>query len=138
VIGTQYFHGLGAEPFSVAAWVKGGAPGQVVLSHGTTPGWLLANPIDGSLMTKLTCNGRSMAHGFSDVVITDGKWHRIALVWDGTDRMLYVDGQEVARDAQGELTIPDGSFTIGVGEAPGTAWAGLIDDVRIYNRVVKP
>jgi len=137
-VSTEIVQGLGAEPFSVAAWVKGGAPGQVVLSHNTTPGWLLANPIDGSLMTKLACAKQPLAHGYSDAVISDGKWHRIGLVWDGAERMLYVDGQEVARDAQGELTIADGSFTIGVGEAPGTAWNGLIDDVRIYTRVVRP
>ncbi len=137
-VATEIVQGLGAEPFSVAAWVKGGAPGQVVLSHNTTPGWLLANPIDGSLMTKLACAKQPLAHGYSDVVISDGKWHRIGLVWDGAERLLYVDGQEVARDAQGELTIADGSFTIGVGEAPGTAWNGLIDDVRIYTRVVRP
>ena len=137
-VSTKIVPGLGAGPFSVVAWVKGGAPGQVVLSHYTTPGWLMANPIDGSLMTKLTCNGQVMAHGYSDAVITDGKWHRIGLVWNGAERLLYVDGQEVARDAQGELTIDDGSFTIGVGDAPGTAWNGLIDDVRVFTRVVRP
>jgi hypothetical protein len=44
----------------------------------------------------------------------------------------------VARDAQGELAIPGGWLRMGVGEAPGTAWSGLIDDVRIYNRAIKP
>ena len=72
------------------------------------------------------------------MAITDGNWHRIALVWDGTNRILYTDGQEVARDAQPEIAVPDGSLMIGAGTKAGTFWTGLIDDVRIYNRAVKP
>jgi hypothetical protein len=129
---------LGTGPFSVIAWVKGGAPGQIVLCHDGVTDWLMANPIDGSLMTKLMGPGQPMAHGFSEAVITDGKWHRIALVWDGTDRILYADGQEVARDPQAAISVSTGSFIIGAGRGSGTLWKGLIDDVRIYNRVVRP
>jgi hypothetical protein len=129
---------LGTGPFSVIAWVKGGAPGQILLSHGGTTDWLMANPIDGSLMTKLTSKSQPLAIGTSEAVITDGKWHRIALVWDGTDRILYVDGKEVARDPQPDITVSDGKFIIGAGSKTGTGWSGLIDDVRIYSRVVRP
>jgi Tol biopolymer transport system component len=129
---------LGTGPFSVIAWVKGGAPGQIILSHNGMTDWLMANPIDGSLMTKLTSNGQPLAIGTSEAVITDGKWHRIALVWDGADRILYVDGKEVARDPQPDITVSDGKFIIGAGSKTGTGWSGLIDDVRIYNRVVRP
>jgi hypothetical protein len=135
---TDTIPNLGTGPFSVIAWIKGGAPGQIILSHGGTTDWLMANPIDGSLMTKLTSNGQPLAQGFSEVVITDGKWHRIALVWDGTDRILYVDGKEVARDPQPDLSVSDGKFIIGAGSKAGTGWSGLIDDVRIYSRVVRP
>jgi Tol biopolymer transport system component/tetratricopeptide (TPR) repeat protein len=129
---------FGTGPFSVLAWVKGGAPGQIILYHSGTTDWLLANPTDGSLMTKLTSAKQPLAQGYSEAVITDGKWHRIALVWDGTNRLLYADGMEVARDAQPEIAVPDGSLMIGAGTKPGTFWSGLIDDVRIYNRIVRP
>jgi hypothetical protein len=129
---------LGTGPFSVITWVKGGAPGQIILSHGGTTDWLMANPIDGSLMTKLAGVGQPLAIGTSEVVITDGKWHRIALVFDGADRILYMDGKEVARDPQPDLSVADGKFIIGAGSKVGTGWSGLIDDVRIYSRVVRP
>ncbi len=32
----------------------------------------------------------------SQTVITDGGWHRVGQVWDGTNRILYVDDIEVA------------------------------------------
>jgi Tol biopolymer transport system component len=135
---TDTIPDLGTGPFSVIAWVKGGAPGQIILSHGGTTDWLMANPIDGSLMTKLTSAKQPLAIGSSEAVITDGKWHRIALVWDGADRILYADGKEVARDPQPDITVSDGKFIIGAGSKTGTGWSGLIDDVRIYNRVVRP
>ena len=73
-------------------------------------------------------------------MITDGQWHHVCLVWDGSHRILYVDGTEVARDTQTSLAASAGGLYIGAGSAlaPGTFWSGLIDDVRIYNRVVKP
>ncbi len=129
---------LGTGPFSVAAWVKGGAPGQILLSHNGATEWLMANPIDGTLMTKLTSKSQPLSIGTSEAVITDGKWHRIALVFDGADRILYVDSKEVARDPQPDLSVADGKFIIGAGSKTGTGWSGLIDDVRIYSRVVRP
>ncbi len=129
---------LGAGPFSVIAWVKGGAPGQILLSHNGATEWLMANPIDGSLMTKLTSKSQPLSIGTSEAVITGGKWHRIGLVFDGAERILYVDGQEVGRDPQPDLSVADGKFIIGAGSKTGTGWSGLIDDVRIYNRVVRP
>ncbi len=76
----------------------------------------------------------------SESTITDGNWHRIGFVWDGVYRTLYVDGVTVAEDTQDGLANPGNGFYIGTGKAmaPGTYFSGLIDDVRIYDRAVKP
>jgi hypothetical protein len=130
-------------PFSVLAWVKGGAAGQVILSQIGGVDWLLADPEEGKLMTNLSrpAGGRITPPPLvSESVITDGDWHRIGFVWDGSKRILYVDNVEAARDAQTSLGGSAGGLYIGAGEAldEGTFWSGLIDDVRIYNRAVKP
>jgi hypothetical protein len=127
-------------PFSVLAWIKGGAPGQVVLSQIGKANWLCTDPSGGTLMTELTIagqNGRSLG---SEAVITDGNWHRIGFVWDGSKRRLYVDGVIVAEDAQDNLDISINGLYFGTGKTmePGTFFSGLIDDIRIYNRVVHP
>jgi hypothetical protein len=127
-------------PFSVFAWVKGGAPGQVLVSQALGANWLSADSSEGNLMTELKESGRSAAILLSQAVITDGNWHRIGLVWDGTNRILYVDDVAVAADTQSELVGSNGGLNIGCGEnlEPGSFWSGLIDDVRIYNRAVEP
>ncbi|MFC1794361.1 LamG-like jellyroll fold domain-containing protein [Planctomycetota bacterium] len=126
--------------YSVLAWMKGGAPGQVVLSQMDKADWLCANPSAGTLMTELTMAGRGSSSLGSQAVITDGNWHRIGFVWDGSYRRLYVDGVVVAEDVQDNLDVSSNGLYFGTGKTmePGTFFSGLIDDVRIYNRAVSP
>jgi len=123
-------------PFSVFAWIKGGAPGQVVLSQISGANWLCIDSSEGNLMTDIKCAGRSAGPPLlSEIVITDGQWHRIGLVWDGSYRMLYVDGIAVAEDTQDGLEGSGNGLYIGTGKVmqPGTYFLGMIDDVRIYD-----
>ena len=124
--------------FSVVAWVKGGAPGQAVLSRSNGAKWLHLNPADGCLATELKNPTGGSVPLVSTAVIADGQWHRIGLVWDGKDRILYADEKEVARALESEMAISGGGFMIGAGTTASTFWTGLIDDVRVYSRVVQP
>jgi len=126
------------SPFSILAWIKGGEAGQAVISEQAGGDWLYANPADGTLVTE--CPGRFPRSLFSDKVITDDQWHRIGVIWDGSQRRLYVDGEEVAADTQDGLATANGRLVLGAGShlGDGTFFTGLIDDVRIYNRAVRP
>ena len=130
----------GAGSFSVFAWVQGGAPGQVVLSQSGGANWLMADASEGALMTTLKEAGRRGQPLVSQAAITDGQWHRVGLVWDGTRRVLYVDDAEVAADTQNRPGRSQAGVAIGAGAdlAPAGFWVGRIDDVRIYNRAVVP
>jgi alkaline phosphatase len=126
-------------PFSVLAWVKGGAPSQVVVSEPTLANWLMADA-EGKLMTELASAGRSGGPLRSQTAITDGQWHRVGLAWDGSRRRLYVDGVVAVEDTQSHLPSSGSGLYFGAGKAmqPGTYWSGLIDEIRIYNRAVHP
>ncbi|HCB51131.1 TPA: hypothetical protein DEP21_00895, partial [Patescibacteria group bacterium] len=65
---------------------------------------------------------------------------RIGLVWDGSNRKLYVDSVVVAEDTQGGLEGSENGLNIGAGKMTqtGTYFSGLIDDIRIYDRAVSP
>ena len=124
-------------PFSIFAWIKGGAPGQVIISQsdaGLGSAWLWASPSDGKLMTSLMYPEPPLE---SESVITDGDWHQIGLMWDECLRHLYVDGAEVAKDTHiVDPVSADGVLYFGVGEDAGSFWSGLIDDIRIYNQAL--
>ena len=127
-------------PFSILAWVKGGAPGQAMLSQQAGANWLMLDPATGALMTELKGKGRFSRSLSSETIITDGNWHRVGFTWDGANRTLYVDDVPVAQDTQSGLAEGHGGLNIGCGKltAPPSFSAGLIDDVRIYNRAVRP
>jgi O-glycosyl hydrolase len=126
------------ERFSVFAWIKGGGPGQVILSQAGGADWLLVAP-DGTLKTELKPAGRSGKPLGCAAVVTGGTWHEVGLAWDGSNRILYVDGAAVARDTVASLPSSTGSLSLGVGSTmAGGFWKGLIDDVRLYDRMVKP
>ena len=138
---------LGA--FSIFAWIKGGASGQVIISQtegiGIGETWLGITASDGNLMTGLVPPkvGRSVIFPLESLsLITDGLWHHVGFVWDDAYRSLYVDGIEVAKDTQALTLAPlksaRGGLYIGTGKnlEVGTFFSGLIDDVRIYNKAL--
>jgi hypothetical protein len=133
--------------FSIFAWIKEGGPGQVIVSQESGVNWLMADPTNGALRTNLRTTATTGRGGkpagpplICSTVVTDGDWHRVGLVRDGDDRILYVDDIEVARDTAETLESAEGGLYIGAGSGLqyGAFWSGLIDDVRIYNRAVTP
>jgi len=143
-VSTQFVLDPSEGPFSVFAWIKGGAPGQVIISQsdgiGTGETWIGIDALGGNLMTGLVPPplGRFVPQPLvSESIITNGQWHHVGFAWDGSYRILYVDGIEVAKDtaAQNPLKSADGGLYIGAGKNldVGTFFSGLIDDVRIYN-----
>ncbi len=142
-VSTPFVLSPAVAPFSVFVWVKGGRPGQVVLAQTSAALgalWLYADSSGGNLATDLRGNNRGSRPLTSQTTITDGAWHHIGFTWDGSDRVLCVDDVEVARDTHAGLAPAIGGLHIGADNAlsPGGFWSGLIDDVRIYNRAVKP
>ncbi len=144
-IGTDPILNPADGPFTVFLWVKGGQPGQVILSQSGQSGpaevWLGTNDA-GALMTSLMDNSRLAAPLVSETIVTDGQWHLLRFVWDQSQRSLYVDGVQAAVDTRkvSTLKFSSGGFNIGAGKdlEPGSFWSGLIDDIRLYNRAVKP
>jgi hypothetical protein len=126
---------------SATAWIKGGAPGQVIISQADGTGygasWLYTDSSSGKLATRLMDPQPALV---SESVITDGTWHHVGLVCDGPYRYLYVDGAEVAKDAAAlSYTMPcDGCLYLGTSKTldAGSFFSGMIDDVRIYNKAL--
>ncbi|MFC1604869.1 LamG-like jellyroll fold domain-containing protein, partial [Planctomycetota bacterium] len=123
------------------AWIKGGAPGQAIISQTGDFGgtWLGIEPTDGTLMTGFS--GMYFGDLVSGTVITDSQWHHVGFEYDMDTfhRQLYVDGALVAEDATVVSGMPsDGGLHIGASKDldAGTFFSGLIDDVRIYNQTL--
>ena len=102
------------------------------------------------LTRNITIDGRSRHYGAIGLAVSgrfpgpfflsSSSLKTLGFVWDGTTRALYVDEQEVIRDGQPQLASSDRGLVIGGGamSMAVTYFGGMIDDVRIYNRVVRP
>jgi hypothetical protein len=66
-------------------------------------------------------------------------WTHLAMTWDGGVLRLYVDGAEIAsQPAGGTLVTGTGGLRIGGNAVRGEFFAGLIDEVRVYDRALTP
>jgi len=142
-ISTPYVLNPYEVTFSAFAWIKGETPGQVILSQKETSDWLSTEPLEGKLFTNIAPpKGRTTIPPlFTEVIVTDGNWHHVGLVWNGAERILYVDGLEAAKDLLSKAPkSSEEGFYIGAGNELEleSFWLGLIDDVRIYDQAVTP
>ena len=105
-----------------------------------------SNSFDGTSTSGAQGGGGAAGYTYSTVVsgsvpkITDGKWHHVAITYDGTTVRLYADYTLVGwLDWSGPLVYNGGQLCIGAN--PGTnygAWDGFIDEVRISDEALPP
>jgi hypothetical protein len=82
------------------------------------------------------------AYGLTDApvdsgrIISDGEWHHAVVTYDGESSTLYVDGELIG--SQAAVGVWNGPWYLGyIGAFIGERhFNGLIDDVRIYSRVL--
>src|SRR6266481_5282746 len=74
--------------------------------------------------------------------IDDDRWHQITGVFEGrgSRRMrLFVDGAEQAAATSPALSpTRESQWAIGTGFSGGTTFHGIIDDVRVFERALRP
>ena len=130
----------GSTPRTCTAWVKTTTTGTIMGWGPTGPAlrWIITLDSGGHL--RIEIGGGAIV---GSTVVTDGNWHHLAAVSDGTNLeniLIYVDGIDNTPDTPGSLAIdtqPVGDVTIGV-SILNRYFDGQIDDVRIYDRALTP
>ncbi len=147
------FADLGA--MTVAAWINPASLGQSSLgrvvdksaSVSPTSGWTIFLGGTNTISFRVQYSTTTLVHQTANNAIALNQWQHVALTWDGSitaaNAKLYVNGQETAysttTNAAGSR-VSDASSSLRIGNGPGstTTFNGLIDDVRLYNRVMTP
>jgi glucose/arabinose dehydrogenase len=131
-----------ATAFTLEAWVKPSALGgswRTVLLKEQTGGLCYAlYAHTGALGPSAhVFVGGSEPRARSSSLLPSGAWSFLAATYDGTAIRLYVDGALVGSQAvSGPITISTGALRIG-GNSVWSEWfAGLIDEVRVYDRAL--
>ncbi|TXD46351.1 LamG-like jellyroll fold domain-containing protein [Polaribacter sp. IC073] len=131
----------GVSQFTFEAWVKVDAwqENSTIFIKRTDNsnkiGIQLGNQSNGQLFFMVSSGGN--AYQSANTSLKDGKWHHVALVYDGyeslpNDRVTaYVDGVSVSNFHTG--TIPTTSPNTSANFELGNNFTGNIDEVRIWN-----
>ncbi|SDX64692.1 Por secretion system C-terminal sorting domain-containing protein [Lutibacter oricola] len=131
---------LNSSEFTVSAWIKRNNTNASILSKrdaGFTTGYDLG--INNSGRVEMSWNGGSDSIT-SSIAIPTTEWHQIAVIFDGSDAKLYIDGVEdtsVTKSINNQPIANNESFLIAAadGEEANTTsyFQGNIDEVRIWD-----
>ena len=129
---------FGKSDFSITAWVQTTAGGTIMAKVPAKGEWVEQGK---SLFIR---NGQVCFDiGWVNCIesrtkVADGKWHQVALVVQGGQQEIYIDGRQ---DASGRLRRePDrGDWPLKIGQTStdfGGDFRGLLEDVRLYDRAL--
>ncbi|MBA7581472.1 hypothetical protein ES708_23377 [subsurface metagenome] len=130
--------------FTIEALIKASPPPSRTMilqkgAGGTAPwnyAWLLEPDNTALFIVRNAANTANFTQTFG--VVADGSWHHLLSTFNTTEMKTFVDGENInTRPTWQEAhTAPGHPFIIGFLWA--TWYLGLIDEVRIYNRVLDP
>jgi len=134
------------ERLSVALWFKaraGGKGGDTLVAKGSA--WQLLHRTGGKPEVELALVGpqptgknKGTPPRAACPAPTDGQWHHLAGVYDGTKAVLYLDGVDKATaPVSGPIAWNNLPVTFAENAAHrGHRWSGWLDDARLYARAL--
>jgi hypothetical protein len=132
---------LSLTTFSISAWIRPAALSgwQIVVSKGNTTSWNYYLGINGSEISIGFNNSGSWTEFLtSGAGLATGQWYHLAGTFDDAagEGKVYLNGALIHT---GTTTASPSatSDAVMIGNSPaGEYWPGLLDDVRIYDRVL--
>lgn len=129
------------QPFTMLAWCNAitfaDAGGFKFLVTFGSDGASGANPWLGFSNTGVPMTGNFSTNLSGPSAVPTGTTHMLAVTWDGTHRILYLDGLPIASDTPAAMTITLLHAAIGAyGAGTQYFWNGLIDEAIILNYAV--
>jgi hypothetical protein len=93
----------------------------------------------GNLFIGTSTDGIALVAKDTGVAVNDGLNHHAALVYNGTDALVYLDGLLVATSTNaGGLHDSSADLVIGAQDGGGSAYLGDISEVSILNVILTP
>ena len=126
------------DQITLEAWIKPEKPGWAIFAGISRSGnnsyviaWSDQTRVDFNLW-----NGALETWPFHSVAQPDvGKWHHIAGVYDGSEAIIYINGEvDNEKKFEGVLKHNGENFWMGARKSDGLPYHGILDELRLYNR----
>jgi plastocyanin len=129
VVGRAFTPGGGERSRQV---LNSGIKASQLAAGGTLMAWAKVGAEESKAFAPIFSAGKSLV---VQCPVRDGLWHHVVVTFPpaGAEARLFVDGVE--RGAAG-LELPAADASVEIGSAGGRYLSGLIDEVRIYDRVL--
>jgi hypothetical protein len=128
-----------AGPMTIACWVKpaalGGDQGFVALNGSYV---FKVSDYQGSEDHLRFTTPGILDHDAYNAIMVNGEWQHIAVTFEpeqATGAVFYINGAEADRLDASAISVGSGPFLIGNNQW-SESYEGLIDDVRVYNKVL--
>ena len=146
---------LNPSNLTLAAWIKTSGRGDTwrrIFDKSWTNGYALSigggytrgNHYLGCAVIEIARTGLAN----SDLPVTDGQWHHVAVTYNGSEEAMYVDGVHQHRVAHWLGAVPTNSYNLTIGmnrvdpnpkyNEVGSSFDGLMDEAMIFNRALSP
>jgi len=131
------------EQFTLAVWAKGTnfSDYRTLMSNTDSSGFALTVE-NGAPGCWVHVNGDYLQAAGSTALKVN-TWYHMALTFDGSDAIIYLDGEQEAKAGkEGKITVSNSDFMIGAepsGQALDNsypAWHGILDEFYFYNRAL--
>jgi len=131
--------GLQLQTFTIEAWVQRANASAVALYGDTNAcvfgygagGYLLGLNNNGAVFL-----GSAVTNAVNGAPITDTNWHHIAATYTSGTARIYVDGVSSGALSLSRTFIFGASAAIGMIDNGGCGFAGSIDELSVYSRVL--
>jgi len=120
------------DPITISAWVKPSSYAFYPTVFSAGSGILELRLLGSTGRPDFVAD--SAVDATSATAIGLNEWHHLVGVYDGTQVIIYVDGQQ--KDTDTGASDNSGLVRIGCRGSGVELWNGAIDDVRIYNRAI--
>ncbi len=127
---------------TIMCWIKVAAfskTWETIIAKGDNSYRMSRGPGTGNSI-HFGANGPSGGNLNALTTVTTNTWRHVALVYDGANKIIYIDGVEDARVASaGAINVSTYSLYIGANSQQANRnLTGVVDDVRIYNKALLP
>lgn len=131
------------EQFTIAVWAKATnfSDYRTLMSNTDSSGYALT--VENSMPSCWVHVDGDYLQVSGETELQEDTWYHLALTFDGTDGIIYLDGKEDGKGTrEGNVTLSTSDFFIGAepsGQAVDSsypAWHGVLDEFYFYNRAL--